>query len=86
VERFTIRIGRESGGPALTVYKVRLKIIFNEDDEAVESEPFFLKVTGPNIILAQYVHGVTKKEWDECIERNVTTFRAIGYKLYEDRD
>jgi len=38
VDRIKLRIGRSVGGPILTVYKVLLRITYDEDDKKVESK------------------------------------------------
>lgn len=84
VDRFQITVGRAEGGPLLTVYKVKLSIIYNEDNRTVESEPFFLKLTGPTIAAGAFLPGVDEVTWNECVKRNREAFGAIGYKIYEE--
>lgn len=84
VERFQLIVGRKHGGPSLTVYKAKLRILYDEDNKCVESEPFFIKLTGPSVPLASYIHGVSKEEWDACMEKNRRAFAAIGFDIYNE--
>lgn len=85
VDRFQIKVGRKQGGPTLTVYKAKLFIKYNEDNRTLNSEPFFVKMVGPTVALAALYIGVTKEEWNACVERNNQKFGAIGYKIYKDK-
>jgi hypothetical protein len=85
-DRITVRVGRSEGGPTLTVYKVVLSVIYDEDNKKAISKPFFLKMTGPTTWAGMYTPGVDKESWDACVQRNLTNFRKIGYKIYKDMD
>jgi hypothetical protein len=84
VDRIKFRIGRKKGGPTLTVYKTVLRITYDEDNKVQESKPFFLKMVGPMVPLAMTTMGTPKAEWDACVQRNISTFKQIGFKIYKD--
>lgn len=84
VDRIKLRVFRTSGGPTLTVYKVTLKVIYDEDNKAATSDPIFLKMVGPTVMAGSFSPGVSEQQWNECVARNKTTFGKIGYKVYED--
>lgn len=83
VDRFQIKVGRD-GGFELTVYKVRLFIKYNENDQMITSQPFFIEMIGPDSIAGLTTGPVSKEEWEMCVERNKKNFGAIGYKIYKD--
>lgn len=85
VDRFKVRVFRPTGGPTLTVYKVALNVVYDEDSKVTtSSEPIFLKMVGPIVPLASTSGGVSEQEWNACVSRNRTAFGKIGYTVYED--
>jgi len=84
VDRIKVRVGRSRGGPTLTVYKVTIKILYDEDNKELVSEPFFLKMVGPMVPAAFTIFPGSEKDWNECVARNRERFAKIGYKIYDD--
>jgi hypothetical protein len=85
VDRIKVRVFRPTGGPTLTVYKVALNVVYDEDNKVTASSvPIFLKMSGPSVPEAMFTPGVSEEEWNACVDRNRTEFRKIGYKIYED--
>ncbi|HCG7109428.1 TPA: hypothetical protein NJ338_004995 [Vibrio parahaemolyticus] len=85
VDRFKVRVFRANGGPTLTVYKVALNVVYDEDNKvATSSEPIFLKMVGPAVPVGSFIPGVSEQEWNACVDRNREAFGKIGYKVYKD--
>lgn len=62
VDRIKFIIGRNTGGPTLTVYKTKFDLIYDEDNKVVTSKPFFLKMVGPTMALGLTTNVSSKIE------------------------
>ena len=85
-DRIKVRVFRDEGGPTLTVYRVTLNVVYDEDDKTTSSEPFFLKMTGPTYMAGSYSPGVSEEEWYQCVQRNMDNFNGINYQIYTDQE
>jgi hypothetical protein len=78
---FDISVGRKSGGQELTIYKVRLKLKFDEGPD-LETAHFFLQIAGPTSIAGSFTpKGPTKEEWGRCMAQIIRKLDRIGYDL-----
>lgn len=84
VDRIRLRVFRSEGGPTLTVYKVLVKVTYDEDGKTTSSQPFFLRMVGPTVPAGSFTGGVSREEWDKCVKLNTENFDKIGYKIYKD--
>lgn len=84
VDRIQFRVSRSQGGPTLTVYKVILRLIYDEDNKVTESKPFLMKMNGPATPAGLMVHGTSKAASDACVQRNIENFKRIGFRIYKD--
>jgi hypothetical protein len=84
VDRIILKVGRNIGGPTLTVYKVELLIIYDGENKKAKSKPFFIKLNGPTVWLGASHLGVSEEDWNACVKRNKVNFNKIGYKIYDE--
>lgn len=78
VVNFDIMIGRQRGGPGLTVYQAFLRLEFDEGPP-LETGFFHLKISGPTRIYACTTMGQTEEEWGRCMADNIRRLDEIDY-------
>lgn len=79
VVSFDILVGRKFGGPEVTVYKTRLRLVFDEGND-VETDSFFLRIIGPTSIAGAFIpNGPSPEEWGLCMADNIRRLDSIGY-------
>lgn len=79
VVNFDMDVAREHGGAELTVYRCYLILEFDEGKN-LETEAFFLKISGPTSIDGFYSpHGPSEEEWGRCHVDNIQRLDRIGF-------
>ena len=79
VENFSVLFGRKHGGPTLTVYRVDLDLVFDEDIPPLRIPDVRVKMIGPSVVKGAFSPGVTEARWSACMLDNIRSFDAVGY-------
>ena len=79
VETFDLIIGREQGGPQLSVYRINLSFDFDENLSHIEINDILIRMAGPGSSLGYRTAGMSEEEWCRCMWSNILNFDEIGY-------
>ena len=81
VANFDVMVGRADGGCEWTIYKVLLRLEFDEGSP-LETAPFHLDISGPEVLMGCFVpEPPTLEQWGLCMADNIRRLDVIGYDL-----